>query len=162
MREVFIILGSPNSPSGVLSTIATSRLSECAAQYTIGDFIICTGGWGEHFNVAERSHATFAKQFLLDKGIPEAAFLEAALSSNTVEDAVKIKSIIAKLEDVRLTIITSDYHVERVMLIFNTILKMYTMQFVGVHTALDEDTYATLVAHEKKAVNTIRENGLYY
>ena len=161
-KEVLIILGSPNSPSGELSDISISRLNECVNRYQKGNLILCTGGWGEHFNISKCSHATFAKQYLIEKGILEEDFLDFALSGNTVDDAVKIKPIISKLEKSKLTIITSDYHLNRVKIIFNKILENYTMNFIGADSNLDREEHNALMQHEKKAINSILQNGLYY
>jgi len=161
-KEVLIILGSPNSPSGELSDISISRLNDCVNRYQKGDFILCTGGWGAHFNISKSSHAALAKQYLIEKGILEEDFLEFALSGNTVDDAVKIKPIISKLEKSKLTIITSDYHLNRVKIIFNKILEHYTMDFIGVESSLDQEEYNALMQHEKNAINAIEQNGLYY
>lgn len=161
-KEVLILLGSPNSPSGKLSDISLSRLKYCVNHYQPGSLILCTGGWGEHFNTSEHAHASLAQQYLIENGIPEAVFLDFALSGNTVEDAVKAKEILSKLENINLTIITSYYHVNRVKLIFNDIFKGYQMDFIGVESKLDKEAYDTLVQHEKKAINAIVKNGLYY
>lgn len=161
-KEVLIILGSPNSPSGELSDISLSRLNDCINRYQKGNYILCTGGWGAHFNTSKSSHAALAKQYLIEKGILEEDFLDFALSGNTVEDAVKIKPIISKLEKYKLTIITSDYHLNRVKIIFNKILENYTMDFIGVESDLDQEKYNALIQHEKNAINAIEQNGLYY
>ncbi|WP_035479182.1 YdcF family protein [Gelidibacter mesophilus] len=161
-KHILIVLGSPNSPSGELSEISISRLDSCINRYEEGNLILCTGGWGSHFNTSEHAHASFAKHYLTGKGIIEENFLDFALSSNTVEDAVKAKAILSKLENIKLTIITSDYHLNRVKLIFNEILENYTMDFIGVESNLDKVAYNALVQHEEKAINAILQNGLYY
>ncbi|MCK0114629.1 YdcF family protein [Gelidibacter sp. F63206] len=161
-KEVLIILGSPNSPSGKLSDISLSRLNYCVHHFQPENLILCTGGWGAHFNTSEHAHASLAKRYLLENNIPEAVFLDFALSGNTVEDAVKAKEILSKLENIRLTIITSDYHVDRVKLIFNEILETYTMDFIGVKSNLDTDVFEALDQHEKSAIEAIIKNGLYY
>lgn len=160
-KEVLIILGSPNSPSGKLSDISICRLNDCVNRYQKGNLILCTGGWGK-FNISKKSHATFAKQYLIEKGILEEDFLDFALSGNTVDDAVKIKPIISTLEKSKLTIITSDYHLNRVKIIFNKILVNYTMDFIGVESNLGQEEYSALMQHEKNAINSIIQNGLYY
>ena len=53
-QDVFIILGSPNSPKGILSDISKTRLNWCIENYRKGNLILCTGGWGAHFNTAEK------------------------------------------------------------------------------------------------------------
>lgn len=124
--------------------------------------MLCTGGWGEHFNSSKHSHAAFAKQYLISKGILEEDFLDFALSENTFDDAVKIKPIISKLEGIELKIITSDYRLNRVKIIFNKILENYIVNFVGVESNMNQEEYNTLLQHEKKAINSIVQNGLYY
>ncbi len=161
-NEVLIVLGSPNSPDGELSEISKSRLELCANVYSKGTLVLCTGGWGEHFNMAKEAHAFYAKDYLIKKGIQKGDFLDFALSENTVDDAVKIREIVANLEQPRLTIITSDYHLERVQLIFGEILHGYDIEFTGAQSNLERDHLQNLDKHEKEAIKTIVENGLYY
>ncbi len=163
MKKVFVVLGSPNSVSGELGPIAKSRLNHCLNLFSEKDFVICTGGWGPNFNTAEHPHAHYAKTYLMRKGMPESAFLEFALSKNTVDDAVKTKVILSKLEtDFSLTIISSDFHLERVKLIFGEILAGYTLNFEGAISNLDDMEYKKALSHEKKAIAAILQNGLYY
>jgi len=162
MKNILIILGSPNSPTGELGDLSLERLNCCKQNFKKGDLILCTGGWGNHFNTSKYSHASLVKAYLIKKGIPEDVFLQFALSQNTVDDAVKVKEILKTLESCNLTIITSDFHLERVTLIFNEILKDYKMKFIGAKSTMDTETLNRLVTHEKKAVQSIINNGLYY
>ena len=161
-KEVLIILGSPNSPSGELSAISKSRLDYCARLHSRGKLILCTGGWGQQFNTSSEAHAIYAKRYLVKKGVLAGDFLDFALSENTVDDAIKIKKIVSKLENPSLTIITSDYHLERVQLIFHEILKDFNLNFFGVQSNLEDDQLQRLIAHEKVAIALIAKNGLYY
>lgn len=162
MKDVLIILGSPNSPNGELSSISLSRLKMCLDYYSKGKAVLCTGGWGPHFNTAEQAHAFYAKAYLREHGIAENDFLDFALSSNTVDDAVKAKEILSKLKEVRLTVISSDYHMNRVKLIFNIILDSYKIDFVSSKSDLSGEAYEILTKHEEKAIDSILKNGLYY
>ena len=161
VKEILVVLGSPNYPTGELSGIAKSRLDYCKSIFTTEKLILLTGGWGKHFNITDFAHAAYAKDYLINKGIKESYFLEIALSKNTVDDAVKIKPIISKLEKIKLTIITSEYHLESVKLIFNEILRENHLEFVGVENCLKKDENY-LINHEKKAIDLILKNGLYY
>lgn len=160
--EILIVLGSPNSPTGELSSVSKERLDFCRKIFQENSLILCTGGWGEHFNTAEKAHASYTKNYLIEKGISEAHFLDVALSDNTVDDAVKVKEIISKLSNITLTIITSDYHLERVKLVFNEILKNYKIKFIGVKSNFETEKYNALIKHEEKAIEGIIKNGLYY
>lgn len=161
-EEIIIVLGSPNSPEGVLGDFAVSRLDYCLTRYKKGVKILCTGGWGPHFNVAAQPHAHYAKAYLRHHGVQEKDLLESALSANTVEDAVKSKAIASKFPQARLRVITSDFHVERTSLIFKEILKDFQISIEGVETRLDQKELDTLISHEKEAISSILKNGLYY
>ena len=162
-HKVLVVLGAPNNPDGKLSDIAKSRLDWAINHYVEGDLILCTGGWGDHFNITQQAHAVYAKDYLSKNGIPKQAFLETALSANTVEDAVKSKIILSTLNMPLLTIITSDFHLERVQLIFNEVLRDFTIQYKAVHSDfLDAVQRTKLIEHERKAIQRIIQNGLYY
>jgi len=160
--DVLIVLGAPNSPSGKLSRIALGRLDACFNLYKKGRHILCTGGWGKHFNTSKEAHALYAKKYLMEKGVQDNDFLDFALSSNTVEDALKIKPIISTLENPQLTVITSDYHINRVKLIFQLVLENYPINYLGVQTDLPEKQMKVLIEHEQTAIQSIISNGLYY
>jgi len=161
-KEVLVVLGSPNSPRGELSDISKSRLDCCRNMFAKGQLILCTGGWGPHFNISDKAHAFYAKEYLLENGLSEKDFLELALSENTVDDAVKLKSILSNPKDVKLKVITSDYHLERVLLIFNEILDTYEMNFVGVKSNMEAEKLLQLIEHENNAIDAIKQNGLHY
>ncbi|MDD7913579.1 YdcF family protein [Polaribacter ponticola] len=162
-KEVLIILGSPNSPKGELTTISKQRLNYCKKIFKEDMMVLCTGGNGAHFNIAEKAHAYYTKNYLIKKGISDTFFLDFALSQNTVEDAVKSKEILLKTDNISsLRIITSDYHLERVKLIFNEILSDYKMKFVGLKSNLTKEEHTALINHEHKAIEGIIKNGLYY
>lgn len=161
-KEVLVVLGSPNSPSSELSDISKSRLNYCLKKFKKGQVVLLTGGWGPHFNTSDKPHAFYGREYLINNGLSEKDFLEFALSENTVDDAVKIKPILSELKNIKLIIITSDYHVDRVKLIFKEILDKYEMKFVGVESGLDREKLLELMRHENNAINSIKQNGLYY
>ena len=160
--EVLIVLGAPNSITGKLSKISRSRLDCCADLYSEGIAVLCTGGWGAHFNTSKNAHAFYAKNYLLKKGVEGEDFLEFALSENTVDDAVKAKAILSELGYEQITVISSDYHIERVKLIFNEILEEFQLKYIGVKSPLSKKELHSLVLHEQKAIKSIKKSGLYY
>ena len=161
--EVIVVLGSPNFPDGTLGPIALDRLQGCLSIFNPQKHkILCTGGFGTHFNTSPIAHANYLKDFLIQKGVPSTAFLPLALSSNTVEDAVMSKSILIKTEFKDLVIMTSEYHVARVKFIFTEILKDFNLNFNAVtHHSID-DVLEPLIQHEKMAMDQLNSNGLYY
>jgi len=161
-QRILVVLGAPNSLTGELSDIAKQRLHACMDLYQEGDLILCTGGWGTHFNQSNKPHAYYTRNYLLAKGIPASAFLELALSSHTVDDAVRAKALIVPYPDCELIIVTSDFHQERVQLIFREILAGVNLTVVTSKTILPDAQLQQLKAHEQKAIEGILENGLYY
>ncbi len=161
--EVIVVLGSPNFPDGTLGPIALDRLQGCLAIfYPSQHKILCTGGFGAHFNTSPVAHANYLKDFLILKGVPSTAFLPLALSSNTVEDAVMSKSILMKTVFKDLIITTSEYHIARVEFIFTEILKDFNLNFKAVaHHSID-GVLEPLIQHEKVAMDQLISNGLYY
>ncbi|WP_263362717.1 YdcF family protein [Flavobacterium collinsii] len=163
MMKVIIVLGSPNSEDGDLGKIALDRLSYCLDIFKTKEHcVICTGGFGEHFNNAPRPHADYAMRYLLNNGLSLENFLEPALSANTVEDAVLSKEIVLKHGLDSIVVITSDYHVERVKLIFDEILGFDAIEYAGVQHDIPDEEKEKLLAHEKKAISGILTKGLYY
>jgi len=161
-REIIVVLGSTNSSMGELGSIAKSRLDYCLDIYTQSAYILCTGGWGEHFNTTQTAHAVYARKYLIERGIPEGAFLANALSANSVDDAMKIKQIVSAMTGVKLTVITSDFHIERIKLIYAEILNGFTCNFIGVKSEMDQHELDRLVKHEQQAIASILQNGLFY
>ena len=161
--EVIVVLGSPNFPDGTLGPIALDRLLGCLGIFDPTKHkILCTGGFGAHFNTSPVAHANYLKDFLIQKRVPSTAFLPLALSSNTVEDAVMSKSILKEVEYKNLIILTSEYHLARVKFIFTEILKDFNLSFNAVtHHSID-DVLEPLIQHEKVAMDLLNSNGLYY
>jgi len=161
--EVIVVLGSPNFPDGTLGPIAIDRLNGCLSLFDPQKHkILCSGGFGSHFNTSPTAHAIYLKNYLIENGVPEMAFLPAALSSNTVEDAVMSKAILNDFVFQKILIITSEYHLARVKFIFEEILKGFPLDYKPIeHHAID-DLLAPLIQHEKRAMDQLMTQGLYY
>ncbi|KPJ70067.1 hypothetical protein AMJ44_01160, partial [candidate division WOR-1 bacterium DG_54_3] len=150
MNGIIIILGSPNDAHGNLSDIATGRLNKGLQEYRHypGYKILCTGGFGEHFNTTDKPHAHYAINYLLQKGLLETDILEIVESQNTVEDALLSKPIIEKYNVTSLIIVSSDFHMLRVRYIFEKIYRGYHLTFSGTKTDYNEERYKILRNHE--------------
>ena len=161
-QRILIILGNTNSSVGTIGMVAKSRLDYCLKIRKATDLILCTGGWGTHFNTTKHPHASYAKSYLQAKGVDSTHFLEFGLSSHTVEDATTTKKIIEKYPNVSIVVITSDFHKKRVSLIFNEIIDDRDLSIIGVKSPLNDATLKKITVHEEQAVTAILENGLYY
>ena len=163
MKNIIIILGSPNSSKGRLSKIAIGRAKKCLEIFNPAkDMILCTGGFGLHFNISEQPHADHLKRYLINNGVLENYILPFANSSNTVEDAVKAKEILLIYEAKKATIITTIYHLKRVQLIFDEVLGGIEKKYFGVPNNMSGKNILKFEKHEINAMEGILKNGLYY
>ncbi|MBC7410196.1 MAG: YdcF family protein [Arcicella sp.] len=163
MKNIIIILGSPNSSKGRLSKIAIGRAKKCLEIFNPAkDMILCTGGFGLHFNISKQPHADHLKRYLINNGILENCILPFANSSNTVEDATKAKEILLIYEAKEATIITTIYHLKRVQLIFDEILAGIEKKYFGVPNNMSEKSILKFEKHEINAIEGILRDGLYY
>jgi vancomycin permeability regulator SanA len=163
MKNVIIVLGSPNSEKGRLCKIAIGRARKCLEIFNPEtDMILCTGGFGLHFNTTSIPHAEYLKQYLIKKGISKKHFLPFANSSNTVEDATKSKEILLNENLKKVTIITTEYHLKRVQVIFDEILSDFERTYLNLPNNMSIKSLQKFQAHESKAVEGILRDGLYY
>lgn len=152
MKHLIMVLGSPNDNSGNLSRIALDRLN-CVLDLYKNEKnarILCTGGFGEHFNATDTAHAVYARTYLIRNGVKESDFLPDILSSNTVDDFRMSMEIISENKPETLTVVTSDYHMERVQLLHHLIMNYPSTRFVSAKSSLSPEELAPLIAHEKK------------
>jgi len=155
MSCAIVILGSPNDKHGNLLSIAISRAEAALAAYNkTNDFkLLCTGGFGEHFNLTNIPHGQYMQEYLTDNGIPSSAFIEIALSSFTLEDATLSKPILDKYSITRCILVTSDFHMERAKLVFNQIMPDKDFEYLEAKTLLSEVELQKLIKHEKNAIS---------
>jgi len=168
IENVIIILGSPNDDDGTLSNIAQSRCEKTYEKFLQVNseghcFVLATGGFGEHFNRTNTAHAEYTKQYIIELGIPENAFLEAVLSSHTVEDAVFSKRVLKDYIVDNIYVVTTDYHVERVKFIFESVYGSdFNINMVSATAMLPKIEQDRLIAHEKQALAGLKKNGIIY
>lgn len=169
---VIIVLGSPNDDSGLLLDIAKSRCKQAYETYKqlgveTNCFVLPTGGFGEHFNRTNKPHAYYTKQYMIELGIPETSFLEAALSSHTVEDAVFTHNILKEYVVDTCYVVTSDFHVERARFVFEFVYKssadiISNIIMVPATVMMPQKEKDRLIAHETKALAGLKKNGIVY
>ncbi|MBC9934923.1 YdcF family protein [Chitinophaga qingshengii] len=158
MNKLLIVLGAPNDHLGNLSAVAKDRLTCAAHFYTSNDDfkLVCTGGFGEHFNTTDQPHYYYAKQFLINNGVPENVFLDCPPSANTWEDFQLTKDLVWDLQPDILVIITSDFHLPRAKTLFDKIIHYPKVVFVPASSSLTEAELLPLLEHEQRALTKIR------
>lgn len=159
---LILLLGSPNTDTGQLLNVAKERCEVALAEYKKKSNwkLLLTGGYGEHFNRTEKPHAEYLKQYLVERGIPEYAFVEYAESKNTLEDASLSKPTILKYDVKKIIIITSDYHLDRAKYIFNKELSGLNIEidYLDSKTNIDlcEMDIKAQINHEKESLKKMK------
>lgn len=161
MKGIVVILGALNDDEGNLSDMAIGRLTKGIEEYKNNKNykILCTGGFGEHFNRTDKPHAFYAKKYLLRQGILRGNLLEIAESHDTVRDAFLAKPIIDKYKVKNLIIVSSDFHMKRVRYIFERVFEGYNLIFSEAKTNFSEERYKVLYAHEEKEFDKLMKEG---
>jgi uncharacterized SAM-binding protein YcdF (DUF218 family) len=157
---IIVVLGAPNDESGRLSTIALERCSQAHAEYSMNPeyAILPTGGWGTHFNTTDKAHGYYVTQELIERGIPESAFLPVIESSNTIEDAKLSRAVIEALPAAELIVVTSDFHEARARYLFTREYPGRQLRMSTSTTELPPDELASLQEHEQKALKILKGN----
>lgn len=162
VKGMIVVLGSPNSEDGELSSVGKERCALALAEYAKRTRwkLLLTGGYGAHFNTTEQPHAAYLKAYLLKRGVPGQAIVEFAVSSNTVEDAALAKSIVLKYGAPEIVVITSDYHLERACIIFEREFGGTEVRIQFLASQTDEKAYAfdleAQKKHERQAMAKLR------
>ena len=160
MTDVVIILGGANDKKGNLSSISKERLNRGFKEYQKRKDckVMLTGGFGKNFNITKKAHATYGKNYLLDKGVKRKDFLKIARSKNAVEDALLSKKILHGVKVRCLVVVTSDFHLKRVKFIFRRIFDRYDLKFLRSKTKLSAEKLKHLKKHEVEALSELKEN----
>lgn len=159
MKYIIMLLGSPNDETGKLSQIAMNRI-ECAYNLYANNehmFFLCTGGFGEHFNITNQPHASYAQSTLIEKGVREEDFLPFTLSSNTYEDFLLSKDVIEKEAPDMLIVVTSDFHIDRARILQSRIINYPHVIFIPAQSTLSDEELRPLIQHEQNALRKLKE-----
>ena len=160
MSKAIILLGGPNNAQGELSEIVIKRC-QTAFEYHL-NFpelkILCTGGFGAHFNETEHAHADYVKAYLKELGVHDTQFLPIAESRFTLEDALLTKPILQRADISEVVLITSSFHMKRAKYIFNRLCPELFLECVEAPTPVCEHELEKLLAHEVRALQREAKN----
>jgi uncharacterized SAM-binding protein YcdF (DUF218 family) len=154
VKGIVIVLGAANDEDGHLSGIAVERCEQAIVEYRQhpGYKILPTGGYGPRFNVTDKPHAFYTRQYLAARGIPADDVLEFASSANTLEDAQFSRPIVEKHGVEHIVVVTSDFHVPRVRYIFEREFHGIELTFSGCATHLPQAELEARKRHEEQAL----------
>lgn len=159
MNKTILLLGASNDANGKLSQMAIDRL-ECAySVYTNNSNVrfLCTGGFGEHFNTTTIPHAEYLQQWLLFKGVRSEEFLSHITSSNTYEDIQKLSDVINCISNNLLIIVTSDFHIKRVQMLYEMFICHKNVIFIPATSKLADNELLARIAHEENAILLLKK-----
>ena len=154
MNGIVIVLGNGNDTRGNLLSIAVERCEQAIRVYrqNPGVKILPTGGYGAHFNMTDKPHAFYLRQYLAAHGVPEEDVIEPALSSTTIEDARLTRLIVDKHGVKRVTLVTSDFHMRRARYLFERTFQGIELTFSACVTHLPQDELLARQRHEELAL----------
>jgi DUF218 domain len=158
-QKLLVVLGHENDSSGNLSPDAESRC-RCAYDVYVASptpiQIMLTGGFGAYFNASDTAHCVYLKRRLIGLGIPEAAFVDSAITSGTLEDGYKVFSHVRSSSSryTEIHVVTSEFHLSRVHLIFQ---RLFPEKEIEYHPAQNAMSGRDLEAQMRHESNRIRE-----
>lgn len=160
MKKIIILLGASNDEKGRLSKMSLDRI-ECA--YSIysnnsNTKFLCTGGFGEHFNTTDIPHAKYLEQQLLSKGVSSDDFLPIIISSNTKEDIYALNNVIDYASTDLLVIITSDFHIKRVQMLYEMLIHYENVVFIPAISTIEEKELQRRISHEVQAIELLKHS----
>ena len=153
MNGIVIVLGNGNDTRGNLLSTAVERCEQAILVYRRNPGkILPTGGYGAHFNVTDKPHAAYLRQYLVARGVPEEDVIEPALSSTTIEDARLTRPIVDKYGVKRVILVTSDFHMRRAKYLFERTFQGIELTFSACVTHLPQDELLARQRHEEQAL----------
>lgn len=160
VKKIIVLLGASNDEKGKLSQMSMDRI-ECA--YSIysnngNTTFLCTGGFGEHFNTTDIPHAKYLEQQLLSKGVSYEDFLPFIISSNTKEDILALKNAIDYASTDLLVIITSDFHIKRVKMLYEMMIHYENVVFIPAISTIEEKELQRRTLHEAQAIGLLKRS----
>ncbi len=158
--KLVVLLGNENDSEGNLSPVAISRADTAVRFLNKNDewLVLPTGAFGAHFNTTKIPHGQYLTNYLLANGIPANRILPPTHSANTIQDAICAKKRVASSKVSHLVVITSEFHMQRVKFIFGQLFAGMTIEYLSAPNQVDPPTLAKLLAHETRALRSLREN----
>ncbi|MDK1287635.1 YdcF family protein [Pseudoalteromonas umbrosa] len=159
MEKVIIVLGHKNDNQGNLSPLSIARceLALDIFKQQQNARLICTGGYGDNFNQTAIAHSNINKQYLISKGIQAEHFLPSALSRFTIEDATLSYPVLKQLNSPQVDIISSDFHIPRVQLIFDKVMPSISKNYLSAPSPISVQELSKLKKHEVFAIKRDKE-----
>ncbi len=150
--NIIIVLGGPLTTNAEPGIWLKSRLDKTIELYRLlqPTYIIVSGGDPNNIGTTE---AFVMKEYLIQSNIPGEIIFTETFSSNTYENAIYSYEMIKHLSNhpnhpIQIYTITSDFHIERSKIIFETIFTRIPIIMVASVTPIVSKEYAKLEQNE--------------
>ncbi len=155
--DVLIVLGGENGASGQLSQMVLDRVKMALTTWKSNQKIICTGGFGAHFNTTNTPHWYYLKKELIAQGIPSTAFTDATIESkNTLDDGRLCANYLQNHSIRSIQLITSDFHMERAHCIFKQHFEPSLLTPTPAASSLPPSELQKRKKHEEQALENLK------
>lgn len=157
--HIIVVLGFRNTLNGSLIS-STSLRCELAFQIACQDpdaLVLPTGTFGVGFNESQVAHGNLIANYLVSMGINEDRVLPTTYSTRTFEDAVSVRVAAVDLNASLITIVTSEFHIERVKFLFGRVLIDFPVNFAASddgRNAEDINNISNDIKNEKGKIET--------
>jgi len=158
-----IILGGANDKNGILNNFTQKRIIKCYEMLDSTDKDITihfSGGFNKKFNDTGISHSKICLNYFekICKNHYNIKKEQHACNNNTIGEAINFGKYFENNNDSNITIITNDWHTERVKYLFEKTFEYYNIRnyiFVGViSNILDEK----IIQNESKKIKDMKGN----
>jgi len=153
--NIIIVLGGPLTTNAEPGIWLKSRLDKTIELYRLlqPTYIIVSGGDPNNIGTTE---ASVMKEYLIQSNIPSEIIFTETFSSNTYENAIYSYEMIKHLSNhpnhpnhpIQIHTITSDFHIKRSKIIFETIFTRIPIIMVASVTPIVPKEYAKLEQNE--------------
>lgn len=151
--KIIIILGKRNN-SNLIQNSLVNRLDTAMSNYNEGDIIILSGG---KTNRRYNSEAYLMEQYLINNySINKTDIIKETFSFDTIsnaENTLMVVNILTKQYNPHnITIVTSQYHMDRVMTIFNYFFNEYLdrLNYINSPNGINRTELGKRIVIEKK------------
>lgn len=149
-RDLVVVLGAPNDAAG---TIGPAAMGRCVAavdlcRRTSAALVLC-GGYGAHFNTTALPHWRHCAAWIASR-LPDPV-LGGLESRHTYEDLLLSRELVDQLRPRAVTVVTSDYHLDRASFVARAVLPAARMVAIPLG-GVDPGERERLRRHEEKAL----------
>lgn len=165
MNNTIIILGWQINQDGTLPDPAKTRVDKGVEYFKNGNFsrVIMSGKYALlkdfHGNIPLQSEAEAMKEYAMTLGVNEEVIFIEKESKDTVGNAYYTKTTLLEPNNWKtVTVVTSDFHLERAKIIFDLILgKEYTITYESTPTGLSNEEMEIHYNEEAKLTRILRK-----